>query len=168
MKILKPTFFLFTLALVLILSTAAHKTKADFSGDWMLDQQKSVLGEMGGRMVASKLKITQEGNVITIVRTSNGQMGEVVTTDKLAFDGAESTSVGGREGSTRKAALKMAEDQNSLTVNAVTLMSFNGTSFEIRAKEIWTISTDAKVITIDSETTTQMGVTNTKLVYNKQ
>ncbi|HZX73817.1 MAG TPA: hypothetical protein VFE57_05305 [Cyclobacteriaceae bacterium] len=168
MKILKPTFFLFTLALVLILSTAAHKTKADFSGDWMLDQQKSFLGEMGGRMVASKLKITQEGNVITIVRTSNGQMGEVVTTDKLAFDGAESTSVGGREGSTRKAALKMAEDQNSLTVNAVTLMSFNGTSFEIRAKEIWTISTDAKVITIDSETTTQMGVTNTKLVYNKQ
>jgi hypothetical protein len=95
-------------------------------------------------------------------------MGEVVTTDKLAFDGAESTSVGGREGSTRKAALKMGEDQNSLTVNAVTLMSFNGTSFEIRAKEIWTISTDAKVITIDSETTTQMGVTNTKLVYNKQ
>ena len=123
---------------------------------------------MGGRMASTKLKITQEGTIITIVRTSNGQMGEVVTTDKLTFDGKESTSVGGREGSTRKAALKLADDQNTLTVNSVTVLSFNGNSFEIKSKENWSLSADSKTLTIDSEATTQMGVTQTKLVYNKQ
>jgi len=154
-------------ALVILASTAFSFMKADFSGDWALDQQKSNLGEMG-RFAPTKLKITQEGSIITIVRTSAGQQGELVTTDKLTFDGKESTSTGGWEGATRKAALKLTDDQNTMTVNAVTIASFNGTSFEIKAKETWSISADAKVLTIDSETTMQMGVTNTKLVYNKQ
>lgn len=167
MKVLRQSAALYALVLIFLTSSAAI-VKVDFSGNWILDQGKSNLGEMGGRMVATKLKVTQEGSIITIVRTSTGQMGEVITTDKLTLDGIESTSVGGREGSTRKAALKMADDQNTLTVNALTMMSFNGNSFEIKSKENWSISADAKVLTIESETTTQMGVTNTKLVYNKQ
>lgn len=156
------------LTVAALVFTASSFIKADFSGDWILDQQKSNLGEMGGRMSPVKMKVTQEGSIITVVRTSNGQMGEVVTTDKLTFDGKESTSVGGREGSTRKAALKLADDQNTLTVSSVTVMALNGSSFEINTKETWSLSPDAKSLTIDAETTTQMGVSNTKLVYNKQ
>jgi hypothetical protein len=165
---LKPALVAFSLMLVILISVAATFLKADFSGEWVLDQQKSSLGEMGGRMASTKLKVTQENTIITIVRTSNGQMGEVVTTDKLTFDGKESASVGGREGSTRKAALKLADDKNTMTVSSVTVLSFNGNSFEINSKENWSLSADSKTLTIDAEATTQMGVTQTKLVYNKQ
>ena len=94
--------------------------------------------------------------------------GEVVTTDKITNDGKESVSTGGREGSVRKVTGKWSADQNTLTVTSNTQMNFNGNSFESNGKETWSLSADGKVLTIDAETTNQMGAMTSKLVYNKQ
>ena len=162
------TGFLFLAALMIVVSSTATLLKTDFSGDWILDQSKSNLGEFGSRMTPAKLTVMQESTIITIVRTSTGQMGEIVTTDKLTFNGIESASTGGMEGSSRKATLKWTDDQQSnLILNAITLLSFNGNSFEVKAKEAWSLDPTGKILTIDAETTTQMGVSTTKLVYNK-
>lgn len=158
------------LLLVTIFSVTAAIVKVDFSGDWTLDTAKSNMGEgqRGGRGAAQKLKVTQAADgMLTIVRTSNGMNGEVTTTDKLTADGKESASTGGMEGSTRKASLTWAGDKNTANISAATVMNFNGQSFENSIKEVWTLSADGKTLTINSESTSQRGVTKLTLVYNK-
>ena len=154
--------------------------KANFSGDWALDTEKSVFpaapgggGPPGGRgRGETKLKVTQTGTALTIVRTSPGRDGaEVLTTDNLTADGKESTSTGGREGSVRKVTAKWSDDQNTVVITTSTTMSFQGGDpMTIPGKETWSLSADGKVLTIDSERNSPMGggATTSKLVYNKQ
>jgi len=155
------------LALCMIILPAASFIKADFSGEWVLDESKSNLGEFGAMMAPKKLSVKSEAGVITVVRNSNGPMGETVTTDKITLDGKESPSTGGFQGSTRKTTSKLSDDQNTLTVNSVLNLTFDGNSFEIKGTETWTLSADGKTLTIDAKTTTPQGENTIKQVYNK-
>ncbi|HZX73818.1 MAG TPA: hypothetical protein VFE57_05310 [Cyclobacteriaceae bacterium] len=167
----------FLMVLVTVISGYAL-VKADFSGDWALDTEKSTFpappgggggGGGGGRRGATKLKVTQTGATLTVVRTSAGMNGEVITTDNLTADGKESVSTGGREGSVRKVTAKWSDDQNTVTVTTNTTMSFQGGDpMTIPGKEVWSLSADGKVLTIDSESNSPMGAMTSKLVYNKQ
>jgi hypothetical protein len=159
--------------------TAYAVVKANFSGDWALDMEKSTFaaapggggGGGGGRGAAAKLKVTQTDAGLTVVRTSNGQNGEVITTDNLTADGKESVSTGGREGSVRKVTSKWSDDQNTVVITTSTTMSFQGGDpMTIPGKETWSLSADSKVLTIDSERSSPMGgdAVKSKLVYNKQ
>ena len=56
---MRNTSFLL-LTFIAFISVAATLIKVDFTGDWVLDTAKSNLGERGGRMAASKLKVTQD------------------------------------------------------------------------------------------------------------
>jgi hypothetical protein len=156
-----------SLAFVVIIATAASLLKADFSGEWALDQTKSNLGEFGAMMAAGKLSVKQQGDVITVVRNTTSPMGEMVTTDNITLDGKESPSTGGMQGSTRKTTSKLSADQNSLTVNSVLNLSFDGNAFEIKGTETWTLSADGKTLTIDATSSSPMGDNTIKAVYNK-
>jgi len=158
----------FLIVFITLATSVSALVKVDFSGTWALDQAKSNLGERGGRGAAAKLSVVQENAVINIVRTSNGQNGEVITTEKLTYDGKEAQATGGREGSVRKSTLTWSEDKNTMTVNSVVTGNFNGTATETKIKEVWTLSADGKTLTVDSESVRQQGTTTLKLVYNKQ
>jgi hypothetical protein len=153
--------------------------KANFSGDWVLDAEKSTFaappgggqgGPGAGRRGDAKLKVTQTGTALTVVRTSAGRDGaEVITTDNLTADGKESQSTGGREGSIRKVSAKWSDDQNTVVITSNTSMSFQGGDpIQIPGKETWSLSADGKVLTIDSERSFQGNAMTSKLVYNKQ
>jgi hypothetical protein len=164
---LRSVLVVTSLVFVMIISTAASFLKADFTGEWTLDQGKSNLGEFGAMMAAGKLSVKQEGDVITVVRNSTGPMGEMVTTDKITLDGKESLSTGGMQGSTRKTTSKLSADQNSLIVSTLLNLSFDGNAFEIKGSETWTLSADGKTLTIDTTSSSPMGDNTIKAVYTK-
>jgi hypothetical protein len=164
---LKSVILVSTLAFVMIISTAASLFKADFSGEWALDQSKSNLGEFGAMMAPAKMSVKLEAAVLTVIRYNSSPMGESVTTDKITLDGKESPSTGGMQGSSRVTTSKLSEDQNTMTVTGVTKLSFDGNAFEITNTETWTISADGKTLTVDSNSTTPMGNNTIKQVYNK-
>src|SRR3712207_5925343 len=85
---------------VLVLTAAAFVTvstssyvydqKANFSGDWKLNEQKSELGQFGGRVAAKKLKVDGQTEALSVQRFSVGQDGnEITTSEKLTYDGKE-------------------------------------------------------------------------------
>jgi len=167
----------FLMVIVTVISGYAF-VKANFSGDWALDAEKSVFpappgggaGGPGGRRGETKLKVTQTGTTLTVVRTSPGRDGaEVITTDNITADGKESQSTGGREGSVRKVTAKWSDDQNTVVITSSTTSSFGGGEpMTIPGKETWSLSADGKVLTIDSERSFQGNAMTSKLVYNKQ
>ena len=158
----------FLIAPALFLSFTTLPDRANFSGDWKLNEGKSELGDFGGRMTARGVKIEQKEDAITIAKTSPGFNGgdPVTTTQTLTFDGKESEiTVFGGSGK-RKSTAKWSEDGQTLTINSTTTIERDGQTNEFKGTETWTLTKDGSlsVITVSSS---PRGENTTKAVYNK-
>jgi len=150
----------------LCFSNAAYKiANPDFSGQWTLNEGKSNLGQYGGRMSARKMKVTMDANGISADKTVNGQNGETTTTDKLTFDGKETSSAFFGT-STKKSTAKWSDDGQALNVTWVAALDRNGEKTEIKGSDSWKLA-DANTLTIESTSTSSFGTMTTKLVYDK-
>ena len=139
--------------------------KPDFSGEWNLNTSESELGEFN--RAASKIKITQDENSLTIERTGTRRNGEVFTyTEKITLDGKESvnTVFGDRQ---RKAVAEWSEDGLSLIISSTMNFERDGETREVKSQETWILTDNGKSIVIDSSSTTPRGERKQKLVYNK-
>lgn len=163
-----PIFLsLSVLALITTSATIIHYN-ADFKGEWAFNEQKSKLAEGRFRMNAQKIKVTQEGDAISIERTSNGPNGDPFTsTDKLTFDGktVEGTGFGN---SKKKSTASWSQDGNQMTINSTTLFERDGNTMEIKTVEVWKLIDDGKSLSIDSKTTSQRGESANTFVYDKK
>jgi hypothetical protein len=141
--------------------------KANFSGDWKLNESKSDLGPMA-QWATRAIKTDQKDNDITINRTAPGpDGGDATTAETLSFDGKETEStVFGN--SKRKASAKWSDDGNTLTVNYVLNLDFGGQAFEVKGNEIWTLSSDGKTLTVQTNASSPQGDLTAKAVYDKQ
>lgn len=164
----KKTLVVTATAFVAICSAAtANAQQANFSGDWRLNEQKSTLGQFGGRMAAKKLKLDGQTENLSIQRFSVGQDGnEATTSEKLTFDGKESEStVFGN--SKKKSTAKWSDDGKSLNVNSNIALERNGEKIEIKVTEVWKLTDDGKSLSIESTSTSTWGTNTMKLVYDR-
>jgi hypothetical protein len=160
-------------------STYAQGGKANFTGSWTYNAEKSNMGQppqgqgqppqgqgqgqgqrMGG-FGGGNLAVKQEANLLTVDRTRTGQDGQpTTTTEKYTLDGKESVNTNAR-GESKSTAVWSA-DGKSLTIK--TTRSFNGNDMTTTAA--WTIDGAALVIT--STMNTPNGERTTKTVYDKK
>lgn len=154
----------------LLLSFTFLPDKANFSGDWKLNEGKSDFGQRGARFAVKELKVDQKDDAITIASTRPSFQGgdDTTSSETLTFDGKEVESSGGFGNSTRKASLKWADDGQTFTINSTTSMDRNGQSFEFTGKETWALSDGGKTLTVTNVTSSQRGDNTTKAVYDKQ
>jgi hypothetical protein len=123
--------------------------QANFSGNWTINQSKSKLGEAGGGpggpMGASVLTVTQDAKILTVSQTMQGPDGEMKIVSKYNLDGTPAANTFMMD-MTRKSTLTWAADKKAITI--VSVMDFNGN--EMKETETWKLSTDGKVLYIDS------------------
>ena len=156
------------LAFAMIIGSAATATaqRAGFSGDWKLDESKSELGDFGG-MVARSIKTEQKEDGVKVTKTTPGFNGgdPITTTVTLTFDGkvVESEGFGG---SKRKSTAKWSDDGKTLTISTTINFERDGESFEFKATENWTITTDGQ-LSIAANSTSPRGESSTKAIYKK-
>jgi hypothetical protein len=133
--------------LFLPLTVNAQGSKANFSGSWAINAEKSNFGNSQGqgsgqRMGGGNLVVKQEANLLTVERTRQGQDGQPnTTTAKYTLDGKESVNTTGRGES--KSNATWAADGKSLTIK--TTSTFNSNTFTSTA--VWSM-TDAKTLTV--------------------
>lgn len=162
--------YLLSLAVIfafLMPALANAQAKANFSGTWAFNAEKSELpqgggggggGNFGGRMGGGDFTVTQDANTLT--RTREGQNGP--TSTKYSLDGKETVNSTGRGDS--KSTAKWSSDGKSLTI--ATTSNFNGN--ERTTTEVWTL-VDAKTLSISSTRPGRDGgSTTTKMVYDKK
>ncbi|MBN1480288.1 hypothetical protein EH223_20070 [candidate division KSB1 bacterium] len=149
---------------LLILVLSATVFAADFSGTWILNREKSELGEgRGGRMAAAQMVVVQAENTLKIERTVTGRDGEErVMTEEMTLDGKE-TKTSGERGETINTA-KMETDV--LTINTVRKFERNGETFEMTSEQKWTMEGD--MLVVNSKTESSRGTRELKLVYDKK
>ena len=160
------TVYSLLIPVAFLLSFTTVADRANFSGDWKLDESKSELGEFGGR-VARSLKADQKDNAITITRTTPGFNGgdPVTTTITLTYDGKVTESEG-FGGSKRKSTAKWSDDGSTLTINNTTTFERDGQTNEFKSTETWTVTKDG-LLSVVTYSNSPAGERTTKAIYKK-
>jgi len=163
---LSNIFYALTIPCFLLCSFTSVSQKANFSGDWKLDESKSELGNAGGR-VARTLKAVQKENDITISRTTPGFNGgdPISTTFTVTYDGKVTESEG-FGGSKRKSTGKWSADEQTFTISSVMVFERNGETMEIKSTETWSLTKEG-LLSVVTQTSSSRGESTTKAVYSK-
>jgi hypothetical protein len=171
MTIIQSTFkritFLLVAAVIFSSAVPHHNVAINFSGDWKLNEQKSDLGEFGGRFAARKLKVNSTADSLSYERTATTQSGEeIVLKESIRFDGKESenTLFGN---SKKKSTAKWADDGQSLSINSTLFFNRDGEVTEIKINETWKLADNGNSLIIESNSSSSFGENSMKLLYEK-
>lgn len=151
---------IYLLALTLI-SSAAYSQKADFTGKWKLNKEKSELSEQFS-MAPQKVEIEMEKNSLVETRHSSFQGESFTSTDTYTLDGKECENVGWMDSvkkstaswSDDKTVLKITteipmQDGGSMTIN--TAYSLKGSSLVIKTSASSSFGEMAETFIFDKE-----------------
>jgi hypothetical protein len=166
-KRLFPLLLLAGIFLFLSIPTDAMlKGKVDFTGKWALNEEKSTLGEFRG-FSALALMVKQEKDAMQIERTRMGRDGETRTqSENLTTDGNKNMDEG--ENRTTASVATWSKDGKSLSIQYDIEFNRQGETFTMKRSEVWTLDETGKVLTIQSNSTSQRGETSVTLVYDKE
>jgi hypothetical protein len=181
--------FQFALSVMIIMSfllmplTVNGQTgKANFSGTWALNAEKSDFGQapaggqggggqrggQGGRggFGGGNFVATQGANLLTVERSRQNQNGETVKTEtKYTLDGKESVNTTGRGDS--KSVASWSADGKSLTIKTTSTFDMNGTSRTSTSTEVWSL-TSPTTLSVKTTRSSQNGDRVTTMVYDKK
>src|SRR5688572_23799944 len=165
-KLRERTFYSLLVPALLLLSFTKMADRANFSGDWKLNESKSELGDFSG-FVARTLKVEQKENAIAITRTTPGFNGgdPVTTSVTLSYDG-KITESEGFGGSKRKSTAKWSDDGLTLTVNNTFTFERDGQTNEFKSTETWTVTKDG-LLSVVAHSNSPRGESTTKAIYKK-
>jgi len=158
--------FLF-LGASLLISSESLAQKANLSGTWSFNEDKSELGEGGFSRAAVKLVIKQEGNNMLMDRTTQRRSGEEFTaSEKYTLDGKECENPAFN--TTKKSTATWSADGKNLTISSTTVFEREGQEMEINTIEIFKLSADGKSLSIDYTSKSSRGERKNIYVYDKQ
>jgi len=159
--------------LCLPMASNAQGSKANFSGTWAFNADKSQMGQsqsqgggQRGGFGRGNFVAKQEGNLLTVDRTRTNQDGQsVTTTSKYTLDGKLSVNSTGRGES--KSTAKWSADDKSLTIVTTRTFERDGQTTEMKTTEVWSL-TSPTTLTIASTMNTPNGERKTTMVYDKK
>lgn len=159
-------FLLMTIYLFIPITLLAGDKTVNFSGDWSLNQEKSLFDEGRGRRAATTISASQKQNELTIKRTSQTRNGEErITEEKLTLDGKEcKNSV---RNSVVTSVAKWSSDGKTLTITSKMIFEREGNEIEIHTTESWTLKENGKVLAIDFTSKSPRGERKGTYIYDK-
>ena len=140
---------------------------ADFSGEWVLNEDKSTLGNGGAGSLAARLKIEQAESAIDVKKIYVEEWQENrVTDEKLGFDGAESKSE--YYGFPRISTAGLSPALDTLHITSKVLFTRGGQTTTSLTTEDWTLLNHGRELCISQVADTPQGKRKTILIYDKQ
>lgn len=172
MKTKKSTIILLVVALMMPVVLQAQAGKADFSGTWTMNAEKSQMGQGGGgfggggRMGGGDMVVKQDGNVLTVERTRPGRDGgsPVTTTTKYTLDGKE--SVNPSQMGDSKSVATWSPDGKVLKISTTRSFDRDGQSMTFTQAEEWSLN--GSNLSIKNTSNTPNGEMTTVMVYDKK
>ena len=121
------------------------KYPVDFSGEWILNEDKSEAGGMGN--AAYKMRVEQDDDIVSVKKFAIVEWGDDrITSEEILLDGTEIVSE--FFNSPRISSAKF--DTGSKSIQISTIMKFNrgGQTTEMKSSENWTLHDDGKTLVI--------------------
>ena len=141
--------------------------KVDFSGEWIFNEDKSVLDNFGVNSIPFKLKIVQKKNNLAIQKTSVLEYtDDMVTNENLTLDGKECTSEMWDSPKTMKAA--WSKNCDTLFIESKVILKRGGQTYNVAAKESWSLQKLGAVLSIKQYSNSFWGERNIIMIYDKK
>jgi hypothetical protein len=160
----------FTLCMVMVfllgaVTVMAQDVKVNFSGEWVLNTEKSEMGEGRGRgRGASKMVVVQEGNKLVKESYRQNRDGEEVKTESVyTLDGKECENEV-RSG-TSTSFTEWSKDGKTLTIETESTMSRGDQDITMESTEDWSLKDNTLII--ERTMSSPMGERESTMVYDK-
>jgi hypothetical protein len=139
---------------------------ADFSGIWVLNEEKSDLGRMGAAMAPARLDVVQHGNALSIKTTRVVEYADDQVTDEtIALDGSESKSE--FMNSPRVTTAQLADGGNKVVIDSVVTFTWGAPGAKMTSKDTWTLLDGGKELSIQRHSISARGEQNITMVFTK-
>ena len=136
-------------SILFLFVSAGIFAQADFSGNWVFNQSKSVFPQgsdgPGMLMGGGGVTVTQDSKTLTVNQTMQGPDGEMKMTSKYNLDGTVSENNMFMDMKS-KSTLTWSADKKSIAIVS-TMVSDMG---EMKTTETWKLSDDGKTLLIES------------------
>lgn len=144
-----------------------NRYPADFSGDWIFNEEKSELGDAGTSMVPYRIKANQDGDILFVKKYNIVEWADDrITNEQIDLEGGEMRSQFWN--SPRVSKTSWDETTGVLRISSTVSFSRGGTTTEMKSSEEWERAKDGKILTIHQESTGFRGnPISTKLIYEK-
>jgi mannan endo-1,4-beta-mannosidase len=140
---------------------------ADFSGSWVLNEEKSVLGSMGAGFAPARLDVVQHGNDLTIRSTRVVEYGDdQVTEEKLTLDGSESKSV--FMNSPRVTTAVRSGSGRELVMESTISFAWGPPGSKFVTQDTWKLGSRENVLILQRSSDSPMGKQNLTLIFDRR
>jgi hypothetical protein len=155
-----PVLGLFLFSMTLFASGG----NVDFSGEWKLDRENTVLSE--SPLYLSKITITQEKNSLQTARIYMNQYGEQYPFDEEIIVDGEEREILIYE-MKRRTAATWSEDGKSLLITTKTKYYGNSGEGEFSVEETWTLDKKGAILSIEYTNNSEWGINAGTYFYKK-
>jgi hypothetical protein len=140
---------------------------ANFSGEWIFNQSKSVLDDNGAMFLPARMVLAQSGNDLTVQKIfSSPDQGEFTGEEKLTLDGMECKS--DFMNSPRVSTAKWSPKGDTLTVSTIISFDMNGEKSEMSMKEAYSLKEDGKALSVEHHSKSSWGERKLSLIFDKK
>lgn len=139
----------------------------DFSGEWIFNEEKSVLDNFGAGNIPYQLNITHKEDKLSIKRIFIVEWGDNrVTEEEMTIGGGETITE--FRNVPRVTTVKWSEDGDKLIISSKVTFSRGDRSFEMVTNEVWNLQERRKVLLIEQSSTSFRGERKVTMVYDKR
>jgi len=140
---------------------------ADFSGSWVLDEDKSEFGRMGAGFAPARLEVLQNGNELSIRTTRIVESADdQVTEEKLTLGGAESDSV--FMNSPRVTTARLSEARDAVLVESIVTFTRGQTVSKMTTKDTWRLLDGGRHLSIQRFISGFRGEQNLTMIFDRR
>ena len=141
----KQTIFTTILLLIFVSFFNASAQKADLTGEWKINRDKSVITE--GQLLLSKITIQLKSDSLITTRVyESGDGQEYPFDEKISLDGKDNKLV--IYDMPRTSTATHSDSDGSLMIASTTTFNGNNGMEDMVAKETWKLDTDGKFLTL--------------------
>jgi mannan endo-1,4-beta-mannosidase len=140
----------------------------NFSGTWVLDEDRSLFGPMGHRFTPARFAVTRQGNVLTVTSTFIRESRDDDTAEaKYVLDGTETPSEFMH--SPRTTVARLSADGSTITLDSVTALVWGPPGSKLTMQDTWTLVDQGDRLSIHSvsETSRRPGKVEQTFIYNR-
>jgi hypothetical protein len=159
----KSTLTLISLLLFLT-SICAFSQKTDFSGEWKINKEKSLLGD--SQLFLSRIKIQLKADSLLTTRVYENMNGEEYPFDEnLSFEGKEGKIVIFEM--PRKSTVTRSDNNTTILINSATTFNGSNGQEDMIAKETWKVQNEGQVLALEFSNTMSGNETKGTYFYDK-
>jgi hypothetical protein len=137
--------------------------KVSFAGEWVFNEGKSQLDDMGAQFIPAKLIITQDDSSITVQKVIQREYeDDMVMEERVTLDGQECKSEFWNMPRVSTAAF--SEDCKVITIS--TKIAFD--QGDMTMNEAYSLDDTGKILTVKHHSSSGFGERDIKLVYDKK